>query len=83
MQAAGPPKRRKNVKGRATAAGAPGSQEELVRLGPEVARTSERLRTGWHPVQLSSDDKAADIELDAAQLTASSQGGYRMVGAVP
>ncbi|KAL4424339.1 hypothetical protein ABPG75_001640 [Micractinium tetrahymenae] len=82
MQAAAPSKRRKNAgKGRAGGSGGASTQEELVRLGHEVARTSERLRTGWHPVQLSSEDKAADVELDAAHLTASSRAGYRMVRA--
>lgn len=83
MQAAPPPKRRKNARGRGAGGGGPAAQQEMVRLGPEVARASERLRTGWHPVQLSAEDKAVDIELDAAQLAACSRGGYRMVGAEP
>ena len=51
-----------------------------MKLGPEIPRTSERLRTGWHPVQLSAEDRADSIVLDDAQLAASSSGGYRMVG---
>lgn len=66
---------------RSTAAAPLPEPEEMVRLGPEVARNSERLRSGWHPVQLSSEDKAAEVELDDAQLSASSRAGYRMVRA--
>ena len=43
------------------------------------APRSERLRTGWRAVQLSAEDSAAGIELDDAQLVASSSAGYRMV----
>lgn len=67
--------------GRGAAAAAAAQPEELVKLGQEVARGSERLRTGWRPVQLSSEDKAGEIELDERQLAAASEAGYRMVGA--
>jgi hypothetical protein len=72
----GPSKRGRKGGRKATAA----EPEELVKLGPEILKTSERLRTGWHPVQLSAEDRADSIALDDAQLAASSSGGYRMVG---
>lgn len=80
---AAPTKRVGRKGGGRRSAAAAGAQEpeELVMLGPEVSRNSERLRTGWHPVQLSSEDKAAEVTLDDKQLTASSSAGYRMVRA--
>ena len=63
-------------RGRGAAAAEP---EPLVRLGEEVAKDSVRLRTGWHPVRLSCEDKAAELELDERQVAAGSTGGYKMV----
>lgn len=76
-----PAKRRKNTnRGRGGAVGAAAaSADELVKLGPEVARGSERLRTGWRAVQLSAEDKAAEVALNDRQMCASSSAGYRMV----
>lgn len=65
-------------RGRRAAAAAP-DPEPLVRLGQEVLRSSERLRSGWHPVKLSAEDKAAELELDERQLAAGATGGYKMV----
>lgn len=78
--AAAPTKRvgRKGAGRRIMSVGA-AEPEELVKLGPEISRTSERLRTGWRPVQLSAEDKATPVVLDDRQLTASSSAGYSMV----
>lgn len=69
--------------GRGAAAAAAAQPEELVKLGPEIPRDSEWLRTGWRPVRLSRTDKAGEIELDERQLAAASEAGYRTVGAGP
>ena len=55
--------------------------EEMVRLGEQVDRTSERLRRGVRPVRLSAEDKAPQIALDVAHMAASSSKGYRLVRA--
>lgn len=66
-------------RGRRGAAAQPQVPDEIIKLGPEVMRGSERLRVDWRPVQLSDEEKAAEVELDARQLSASSISGYRMV----
>jgi len=70
-----PPGRSKKRKVAAAATAA----EEMVRLGEEVERTSERLHRGHRPVKLSTEDKAPSIELDKDQRTATSTKGYKMV----
>lgn len=79
-QPAKPTSRRKGGRGRG---GGPTVNQtaDMVRLGAEIPIGSERLRSGWRPVRLSADDKAADVEVDDAQLAASSRAGYRMVRA--
>ena len=67
-----PPNRSKKRKAAARAA----APEEMVRLGDPVERSSERLSRGNRHVKLSTEEKAPQIVLDEAQLTASSSKGY-------
>jgi Set1/Ash2 histone methyltransferase complex subunit ASH2 len=48
----------------------------MIRLGDPVERSSERLARGNRHVKLSTEEKAPQIVLDDAQLTASSSKGY-------
>lgn len=54
---------------------------EFIRLGQQIDATSERLKRGWRPVRLSSEDKAKQIILDDTRLAAASSKGYCMVRA--
>ncbi len=67
-----PPNRSKKRKAAARAA----APEEMIRLGDPVERNSERLARGNRHVKLSTEEKAPQIVLDDAQLTASSSKGY-------
>jgi Set1/Ash2 histone methyltransferase complex subunit ASH2 len=67
-----PPNRSKKRKAAARAA----APEEMIRLGDPVERSSERLARGNRHVKLSTEEKAPQIVLDDAQLTASSSKGY-------
>ena len=66
-----------NNNGHAAAPARAGS--DVVTLGERVPRGSERLAQRWRPVTLSAEDRAPQVALDAAQLSASSSRGYRMV----
>ena len=67
-----PPNRSKKRKG----GRAPPPPEEMVRLGATVERGSQRISRKKRAVKLSSEEKAPQIVLDEAQMTATSSKGY-------